>query len=119
MNVSCKNFLERLIPRTFSCLLRDAEKGQGVFDPANSLLLTGLNNTEYKENLEYIKNGLSIYKQSIGNKMRDFTKAKEELLEEVTKLNKYMEMVVLARLPAVDVLKVVLNLQSVFYRFID
>lgn len=47
--------------------------------------------------------------------MKEFMKTKEELLEEVIRLNEYMEIVVLTRLPAIDVLNALLRLQTVFY----
>eukprot|EP00826_Nyctotherus_ovalis_P063407 TRINITY_DN929_c0_g1_i4.p1 TRINITY_DN929_c0_g1~~TRINITY_DN929_c0_g1_i4.p1 ORF type:complete len:388 (+),score=122.12 TRINITY_DN929_c0_g1_i4:353-1516(+) len=114
MNALCQLFLDRIIPDMYTRLLWDAEKSLGVFSsqylPPEKL--GSLRAPEYKENIEYIQNGLRIYRQSIGRKMREFARTKDELLDEIIKLNKYIEMVVLARLPAVNVLSALLLMKA-------
>lgn len=115
MSALCQLFLDRLIPGMYTRLLWDAEKTLGIFSPQYlpPERLGSLRAPEYKENIEYIQSGLRIYRQRIGMKMREFAKTKDELLDEIIKLNKYIEMVVLARLPAVNVLSALLLMKAV------
>lgn len=111
----CQSFLERLVSKTYACMLWDAEKGSGIFNPQNvpEKSLNGLSPGEYKENMDYIQNGLRIYRQSIGDKMKEFIRSKEELLEEIIKLDNYIEMVILTRMPAAFILNALIIMQSV------
>lgn len=111
----CQGFLERLVSKGYACMLWGAEKSSGIFNPQNVLqkALNGLNPTEYKENMDYIQNGLRIYRRTIGDKMKDFIKAKEDLLEEIVKLDNYIEMVILTRIPAAFILNGLIQMQTV------
>jgi hypothetical protein len=72
-----------------------------------------VNAVEYKENIDYIQNGLRFYRTNISKKMREFINSKEELLDEIVKLSNYIEMVVLTRIPAVDILTILILIQDV------
>eukprot|EP00826_Nyctotherus_ovalis_P035376 TRINITY_DN3037_c0_g1_i13.p2 TRINITY_DN3037_c0_g1~~TRINITY_DN3037_c0_g1_i13.p2 ORF type:complete len:166 (-),score=36.94 TRINITY_DN3037_c0_g1_i13:203-700(-) len=115
INVLCQNFLERLIPRTFTCLLWDAEKSSGIFDPqlAPPKMLNGMSAGEYSEGKDYIQSGLRVYRQNLSNKMKEFARTKEELQEEVFKLISYIDMVILTRMPATAILHALLFVQDV------
>lgn len=100
----------------FSRLLWDAEKSQGIFNPLYKPQNPGAYNlAEFNENKEYIQNGLKIYRLNIGNRMKEFIRTRDELLEEIIKLNKYIEMVVLARLTPVNMFNALILGKEVYF----
>jgi len=115
INVLCQNFLQKLISKTLACILWDADKRSGIFSKLyiQNKLQNSVNVVEYKENINYIRNGLRFYRTNIGKKMKEFITSKEELLDEIVKLNNYVEMVILTRIPAVDILSALILTQTV------
>ena len=95
-------------------MLWEAEKSKGIFNPSYTQQRPeSIDKSEYQDNIEYIQNGLKIYRQSISKKMREFLKARDELLGDIIKLNKYIEMVVMTRLPAASVFGALLLMRAV------
>ncbi len=111
INVVCKNLLETLISKFHQSLFYDSENTTGIFGPLSEYQRKCIESDqmEYTENLGYIQNGLKIYKKNIVDKMKVFITAKDELLNEVMKFNKYMESVVLIRVPAVIILSAIIS----------
>jgi RNA-binding protein YlmH len=95
-------------------LLWEAEKSKGIFNPLYLQQKSeNVDKSEYQENIEYIQNGLKIYRQSIGEKMRNFLRVRDELLGDIIKLNKYIEMVAMTRLPATSIFGALLLMRTV------
>ena len=88
-----------MIFKDFEFLISDAEKNLGFFYKITDDNEIFSVNNEYDENINYIKNGLKLYKKSIRNKMKNFLNAKNMMLDEAMKFSKYIESVVIPKVP--------------------
>lgn len=111
VNIVCKSLLETLILKSHTCFLWNYVMNTGIFSPFNEDQKDNNNpyGTEYIESLVHIRGGMNIYRENIINKMKEFIRIKDELMEEALNFSKYMESVVLARIPSLVILKSIIQ----------